>query len=297
MARDYYNRRTGNDLPPRLTLAETRRSLAASFQFIEQAGYLQRAFGYYCVDSKDVPGLEGADLRQALLLATGIRIATTVSEFLDDADEVSVFTLIEFLYDHVAKPLKDAGYFHSFSGCGWHYDCHSDKFDQSSARLEWREKVNAFLKFYDDGYELSGTGEIIRIASDGMSDLVQAETPSGVSDTDRAKLKNAVRAFRLARSSREERKQAVRELVDILEFHRDEVKTHLSQDERDLFNIANNFALRHHRAGQKDDYDDVWLDWLFYVYLATAHLVLRRVHGSDDDMPSVPRVLTDKVPF
>ncbi|MGO9835245.1 MAG: hypothetical protein ACLP1X_13615, partial [Polyangiaceae bacterium] len=77
----------------------------------------------------------------------------------------------------------------------------------------------------------------------------------------------------------EKRKQAVRDLVDVLEYHRGAVKVHLSRDESDLFNVANNFALRHHRPDQKDDYDEAWLTWLFYVYLATVHLVLERVHA------------------
>lgn len=51
--------------------------------------------------------------------------------------------------------------------------------------------------------------------------------------------------------------------------------------EDDLFNIANNFALRHHNLRQKDNYDDACLTWMFYVYLATTHLILGRVGGVD----------------
>lgn len=57
------------------------------------------------------------------------------------------------------------------------------------------------------------------------------------------------------------------------------MKKLLSKHEDDLFNIANNFSIRHHRENQKDDYDDAWLTWLFYVNLSTVHLVLGRVHG------------------
>lgn len=49
-----------------------------------------------------------------------------------------------------------------------------------------------------------------------------------------------------------------------------------SKDERDLFNIANNFGLRHQNALQREDYDPLWLNWIFYNYLATIHLVLRK---------------------
>jgi hypothetical protein len=141
--------------------------------------------------------------------------------------------------------------------------------------------MNRVLRHYDVGYELSPDGEIVRLAPDGMKQLITARLPPEAARTDAAKIANAVHTFLLGRSTREQRKHAVRDLVDILEFHRPTVKTQLTKDEADLFNIANNFALRHHRPNQKDDYDDAWLSWLFYVYLATVHLVLARVAGRD----------------
>lgn len=161
--------------------------------------------------------------------------------------------------------------------------------------------MNSFLKFYGDGYELSASGEIVRVPPDGLSTLIQAKPPSGASD--RAKVINAVRAFHLGKSNREQRKQAVRDLVDVLEYHRQAAKVHLtSQDEQDLFNVANNFALRHHRVGQKDDYDDEWLTWLFYMYLATVHLILGRVHGFEPEeeptpQPPITAPSDDDIPF
>jgi len=291
MSRDYYNRRVGKDgQAPHLTLAEAAGQLVAAYSFVDQQGYLQRSFGYSCVDAGKVAGLHGSDLREVLHLEASIKITNSVADFLRDADEVAMFTLAEFVHDHVAKPAKDAGAFHGFSNCGWHYDCRGDKFDDVAARVEWRNKVDAFLKFYEDGYELSTSGEIVRIAPDGMSKLVQTQPSPRVGNTDRAKVANAVRTFHLGRSTREERKQAVRVLADVLEFHRAAVKTHLSKDESDLFNIANNFALRHHNSQQRDDYDDAWLTWLFYIYLSTVHLVLGRVYGEPEEVETLAAV-------
>ena len=42
-----------------------------------------------------------------------------------------------------------------------------------------------------------------------------------------------------------------------------------------LFDIANNFAIRHNNEMQKREYDILWLTWIFYVYLAIIHLLLR----------------------
>ncbi len=295
MSRDYYNRRVGKDGErPRLELREVASQLAAAYRFVDQQGYLQRSFGYRCVDAGDVSGLHGTDICHTLYLDAGIKVTGHVPTFIEQAgDEAVGFTFVEFLHDHVAKPAEGAGSYHSFSNCGWHYDCRGDRFDEAAARGGWRGKVNAFLKFYGDGYELSPAGEIMMLAPDGLTRLVEAKVTTQASDTDQAKVANAVHTFRLGRSTREQRKQAVRDLVDVLEFHRQAVKTHLlSKDESDLFTIANNFALRHHRADQKDDYDDAWLNWLFYIYLATVHLVLGLVHGE----PASEEVSSD-IPF
>ena len=64
----------------------------------------------------------------------------------------------------------------------------------------------------------------------------------------------------------------------MLEYLRPKVKSLLtSADEKDLFNLANNFGIRHHNDQQKTAYDaSLWLSWMFYFYLATIHVVLRK---------------------
>ncbi len=86
---------------------------------------------------------------------------------------------------------------------------------------------------------------------------------------------SAVRQYRRATSSSEERRAAVRALADVLEYIRPKVKEHLlSKDESALFQIANQFGIRHHNEFQRTSYDeDLWLEWLFHWYLSTIHLV------------------------
>lgn len=219
----------------------------------------------------------------------------TVSVAVEASDEVTLFTIAEFVYDHVAKPLPGEGHVHSWNNCGLHLDHRRDKFDVMAGRAEWRDRLNAVLKFFEDGYALSTDGEIVRLAPNGMAKLVTTPPPTGTEDTNAAKLANAVHTFQLGRSTREQRKQAVRDLADILEYHRPAVVLHLGKEtEKDLFNIANNFSLRHHRATQKDDYDDAWLTWMFYTYLASVHIVLGRVAGSEPFAePALAAVATD----
>lgn len=79
-----------------------------------------------------------------------------------------------------------------------------------------------------------------------------------------------------------DRRDAVRDLADVLESLRSEAKTVLTKrDEADLFNLANNFGIRHFNAQQKMEYDqDIWLSWMFYYYLATIHAVTRLIERS-----------------
>lgn len=294
MTRDYYNRRVGiaGDRP-RLTLDEVAALVADVYLFVDGRGYLQRSFGYTCVDDGDVPGRDGNGIRQPLLLSTGIRCLTTLDEHLRTADEASLFTVIEFVFDHVAKPRENTGRHHSFNGCGWHYSGTDDRlFDEPAAREEWRAKINGTLKFYEDGFELNAIGEVVRLAPDGVAPLVRAPLPTDVQPTDAEKVAHAVRTFHRGLATREERKQAVRSLFDVLEYHRLAVKEVLAKDEHDLFHIANKFAVRHHNEHQKDEYDDAWLAWMFYVNLATVHLVLGRVHGVSSLDADVARAAT-----
>jgi hypothetical protein len=74
----------------------------------------------------------------------------------------------------------------------------------------------------------------------------------------------------------------VRDLADVLEYLRPKVKALLtSADEKDIFNIANNFGIRHHNDQQKTGYEaSLWLSWMFYFYLSTIHVLLRKA-GED----------------
>jgi hypothetical protein len=85
-----------------------------------------------------------------------------------------------------------------------------------------------------------------------------------------------VSKFLRHRSSEEDRRDAVKSLADVLEFLRPKLKRVLKGDEADLFNIANNYGLRHHNRLQKRDYEaNIWLPCIFYVFLATIHAAVR----------------------
>jgi len=76
-----------------------------------------------------------------------------------------------------------------------------------------------------------------------------------------------------------ERKSAVRELADVFEWLKKTARLEMAlkkHDESVLFDIANNFHIRHHNPRQKNDYDQaIWHSWMFHFYLATYHAVIR----------------------
>lgn len=53
-----------------------------------------------------------------------------------------------------------------------------------------------------------------------------------------------------------------------------------------MFDIANNFHIRHQDARQKRDYDDFYLDWIFWLYLSMVELIKLIL---DDQRADAPR--------
>lgn len=49
-----------------------------------------------------------------------------------------------------------------------------------------------------------------------------------------------------------------------------------------LFRIANEFDLRHRNDGQRADYDEAFLTWIFYWYLTTIQLTDRLLNETQD---------------
>lgn len=76
----------------------------------------------------------------------------------------------------------------------------------------------------------------------------------------------------------DQRRDAVRNLGDVVEFLRPKIKKVLKDDESDLFNILNNFGIRHHNDQQRTGYEQsIFLSWLFYHYLAAIHAAVRLI--------------------
>ncbi len=278
--RRYYSTRTGkNQSAIHFDLAFLKRLFLNTYLGFHVKGYFQEAFGYFCVDEGSVPGTLGFDVEAEILRRVRKPLQFDPEKpNIDGYSEDDVLDIIEFLFDFVSKPV--AGRHHTFNNCGWHYT----SFDRASGQDEYRSEVNVILVDYLDGYELSVNGEILALADPGLQPLLDAALPEYDPQNVEKRVQAAIHKYRRHHSSLEERKDAVRDLADVLEFLRPKAKESVlsKKDESDLFNIANNFAIRHHNEDQQAHYSKaIWYSWMFYFYLATIHAMIRSIEEHD----------------
>ena len=161
---------------------------------------------------------------------------------------------------------------------GWHY-CEYDRYDDEAGREEFRSKANAFLVDYGSGFELTEDGAILALGTDGLQHILNADiVPYDEANVDR-KVRDAIIKWRNRQLSLSEKREAIRELADVFEWLKKTKKLKSVMDRKDesaIFDLANNFAIRHHNPAQKTNYDPtIWYAWMFHFYLATYHAAVR----------------------
>ncbi|QJD98336.1 hypothetical protein HH214_07615 [Mucilaginibacter robiniae] len=222
-----------------------------------------------------IEGKLGGDVESIIFINLRKENLYPICKNLPDYSEDDFFDMIEFLHDHSSKGLS--GTYHQWNQCGMHYET----FDDEEGKRYFRQTLNPILKEYLNGFEISKDGEILVFSDTGLSTLLDAKIPAEDEENIADKINNAVIKFRRYKSTLDDRKNAIRELADVLEFLRPQLKSYLNKkDENDLFNIANNFGIRHHNNDQKINYDKgIWYSWMFYFYLSTIHAVLRMINN------------------
>jgi hypothetical protein len=294
--RQYFSERHGRGPKAEPIPFETLRRLAISvFDSLREQGYTQEAFGIECVDG-DSDGTLGSDpdayflrviMRERIwpywFVEPGFSLHDAPPEVFDAPferwDSDTLFDVIEVMHDLVSKPLD--GHYHGFNDCGWHYKT----FDRTEGQQVFRQEMNQVLRLAEPPLELNDMGHLVERAPAEFRQLLDAPVPPGTEhDLITSRVDAATARFRARGASFDDRRHAVRDLADVLEALRKDMKdVMLSKDESELFNIANNFAIRHNNRQQRGDYDRLtWLRWAFYVYLATIHAVLRVRNRAQD---------------
>jgi hypothetical protein len=233
---------------------------------------------YFYAKYGAVPGKLGADIGAQMFLAIRKPDLYPVEEKCNNYSEDDLFDVIEFLYDCVSKHIH---------GYDKYLDEYDDFYDTSAGKQEFRDRINHLLCDYREGYELSENGEILELPEQGLEDLVLANLPPHDAENVEQRVESAILKFRRSRSSLDEKYDAIRDLFAVLEFLRAHVKkVGLNHAESALFNIANNYGIRHHNDDQMQDYDKaIWYNWMFYYSVATIHACVRLIKKDESQSP------------
>lgn len=209
-------------------------------------------------------GVEGLwpDLAEPRRLADQAALATP---FIDRG--LLLDTLELFHRDVVSRPVTDEE--GNFEG----------SYDRGGGQRELRQALAPVLGRLDPPLEMRSDGEITPRSAVGLEVLSDQPLPStAAADDVRGKVQDAIRLFRDRTVSAEGQLAALTQLAGVLERLRDDDRLADAMAGRDsgaLFDIANNYGIRHDNADQRRDYGPAFREWIFHAYLAAIRLSTR----------------------
>lgn len=238
-------------------------------------GFFQRETG-----AQDCPD-EQPTAELSALIADRLHIADLWPLLPHTWDQDTFLALIEVLHDLVARPR--ARWWHDYGNCGWHFG----EFSSDTGRALYRWQINTqVLAAGALGLQLAETGpdagRLVRVTDDSRTDLVERvlATPDAGAV---GRVEHAIASFRSRTATEHDKRSAVITLAGLLEERRDLIRTDLGRkDEGALFQLANEFSVRHQRRGQHSEYDPAFLNWMFWWYLATIELTDRIIERQSD---------------
>src|SRR5208283_2966818 len=237
MDRAIYSIRQGtNENKDGLPLEDIKGMFLKTYHQMYEDGFFHESFGFTCVDEGFQNGtVEDPDLD--ILLKVRKKQLWPISQYLQFYSEDGLFDMVEYLFINVSKPID--GHYHSWNDCGMHWET----FNKNDGQIQFVIKINEILFHYRKAFELSPTGEMLQRPEHGFEPIFKADIPS--QDTNvTSRIDSATMRFRRHGSTIDDRRQAVRDLADVLEYLRPKVKELITKsDEQDLFNIANNFGI------------------------------------------------------
>jgi hypothetical protein len=250
------------------TLPQVRHDFAQLIFVLLADGYFDRALPKICVDDQ-----EGVDIDPSAVLAERLGVSDLWPLTPDQWDISTFYDLIEVFHDLAARPRTR--HWHSWNNCGWHFK----NFATDVGRAVYRWRVNELLAAGGIDLRLAENGEdigrLVRSVDDARADLVRQALAAPEPDV-AGRVQHAIALFRSRAATTHDKRSAILTLVGVLEERRELISKQIGRkDEGALFGLANEFAIRHQRRGQQADYDSVFLDWMFWWYLATVELTDR----------------------
>ncbi|TGK87184.1 hypothetical protein EHQ31_00795 [Leptospira montravelensis] len=276
MSKEYFSIRNNRNRNQKLNLRNLCELINEVISEFSKNFYFAESLGFY--DSYSLPGRwyngklgNDEDIARKLFLKVRKRNLWPIYNHYEYYSEEDLFDIIEFLWDIVRKPVYTQERIEQLYG----FDIF-ESFDIELGRKEFSDQINAQLIDYNKDYILEKDGMIYKKSEFGVQEIFDAEPPTN-DEKILIKLSDSIKKFRNRHSNEKDRKDSVRELADILEYIRPNINDLISeQDESDLFNIINNFSIRHMNQRQKENIDEsIWNNWQFYIFLSTIYAYLK----------------------
>lgn len=152
-------------------------------------------------------------------------------------------------------------------------------FDRAAGQARFRQLLAPILDLLDPPLAIRANGQIVERDDPALEELIERTLPdTQIADDARDRVVDATRRFRERGASAEEQRLALVQLAGVLEQLRSDGRLELAlsnKDEASLFNIANNFGIRHNNKLQQEDYSPAFREWIFHTFLAAIHLTYR----------------------
>ncbi|PES78291.1 hypothetical protein CN504_22725 [Bacillus anthracis] len=234
------------------TLRELRDLFVLFHDDLRKDGYLAKFYGGKDSCGFFYPGICGDNMDVFCFSKTGYKGLLPVAYDIR-YKEAQIFTLIEMFYTYVND---------------------TDPFSNGNGKKEYRKRVNKILNNYGNGWELINEGYVRELVDNGLSNLLTQEYNDSDIYTDISKAKQE---FLKYGATLDDKKDALIRLGSIMEPLREEMKNKLSKkDTSDIFQLLNEFQLRHNNVKQKTNYDkEIYYPWMFYQMLAALDALLK----------------------
>lgn len=264
----YFSQRQGSVAPSSLIATTFVQDFLELIEEFSEVGYFPRVLPPYCPD-EDQPS--DAEMEKRLRRALRLNIPWPLTERVAAGlTEPVLFSLVEYFHDQAQRPRTYT--IHGYGDCVRHY--HDYDADAGGAVYRW--KVNELLASHQMQWKLASSGpekgQLVRAFPEALDDVLQSQLAQRQDASD--EVAHAIRDYRQRDAGLIEKRNAISLLAGELERRRRQVKDLLSKrDESDLFDIANNFFIRHKGDAQKQDYGLEFADWMFLNQLAAIELL------------------------
>lgn len=238
---------------------------------LRELGYFPKVLPKECVDDRSTWSIDPSDK-----ISKAIRYEITWPSELESGSlsvpDDLLYSVIEYFHDQAQRPRTRS--FHGWDECGYHYDDHN----KASGGVVYRWRVNELLESYGIALRLGNQGDelgkLIQHATLNLDDLGDQAVAVAGSSRDKT-VAEAIQLYRKRAATTTDRRAAIAQLANYIELRRKDFAQvkFASKDEQDLFNIFNNFMIRHGNKTQKNDYGDEYLDWIFWTSVSAIQLI------------------------